>query len=506
MKSLVEINQLRRDGNVEEAFSECKLRLEEYPDDKDVRIAMAWCCKSRCELAAKAVDAAKFVETFALLPQLSLEDVGESNIHNRFIWDIHVLFKALGNRNAQLADTASQIFAVIRQLNFIRPDKYYSLLADTFVKVKASLNAPWEPFADFIDWFDVDNLRPDDYKPIDTGNGHKIPALADRICSAYFRALNARIERGQADERQVDHFLTWTEWLDATHPQYQYTLYYRARILLAADRKKDAFEAIRPFVQRKKNDYWVWDVLSETTDDPEIQLSCCCRALMCRAEQKYLGQLRLKTARLMHELGHDGNARCEIRLLSQTYTALGWRIPTEANDMRFQQWYQNAEAPESNKDFYRDHLADSEAFLYCDMPKTAIIITHFNPDKNICHFVTEDKKNGYFFPRGMKGRIAQNNIYLVRFDKTKPEGPAKILTIEKVTDVASYANILFKKIEGRLRMRPGASFGFVGDTYIDSSNIADGLADGSDVTGTAILTYNPKRNEITWRGITLRPR
>ena len=504
MKSLVEINQLRRDGNVEEAFSECKLRLEEYPDDKDVRVTMAWCCKSRCELAAKAVDAAKFVETFALLPHLSLEDVGESNIHNRFAWDIFVLFKALENRHAELADTASRIFSTLEQLIFIKPEKYYSLLADAFLKVKASLNMPWEPFVDFIDWFDLDNLRPDDYKSIDTNKGHKIPALADRIRSAYFRALNARIERSTAQEWQIENFIAWTSRLHMEHPEYQFTLYHRALILLALDRKKDAFEAIRPFVQRKKNDYWVWDVLSETTDDPEIQLSCCCRALMCRAEQKYLGQLRLKTARLMHELGHDGNARCEIRLLSQTYTALGWRIPAEANDMRFQQWYQNAEAPESNKDFYRDHLADSEAFLYCDMPKTAIVVTGYNAERNSCNFVTEDHKHGYFFARGMN--IEPNNIYLVRFDPRKTEGPAKILTHERVADVAPYANVLFKKIEGRLRMRPGASFGFVGDTYVDSRTMAQGLADDSDVTGTAILSFSTKRNEITWRGITLRPR
>jgi|GEM_PF-1629543 len=503
--TLQEITQLRKEGKIDEAYQNCLALYEQYPTDRYVRTAMAWCLKSVTEQAVEQCNVDAFVNALSLLGKLDLAEICEFQMANRFSWDIRGLLDNLKSAPAAYVNVANRILDVLSGLHFVKPNKYYSLLADVFLKVKGSQGAAWPGFVKFMDWFGFDNLMPEDYHRIPLQNGKSLPSLAERVHTTYYKSLMLLIDEGNADSAKIDQFINRLTLLNESHPEYQYTLYHKSLLLLKLGRQTDAMEAIKPFVQRKQSEFWVWDVLSDTTDDDEIKLSCCCRALMCNADPKFLGKVHLKTALLMHKLGYDKNARTEIRAMHTVYQQNGWNMPYEALDLVRQPWYQAADAPQLNDAFYKNHLSASESFLYADVPEVPILVTKCNYERMMCNFVTVDLKQGFFSLRQIKKRFKENTIYLVRMAGSVEEGKiSNILTAEKVHDATPYIDVLFCKVDGVLKIREGDKFGFVGDVYIDKSLITSEMSNHTEVTGSAVISFNHKKKTWGWKATSLK--
>lgn len=502
------INKLRKEGHLEDAYYECKTLLSEDNDNKYLRITMAWCLKSIAEKTAKEKDSDKFINILKELSELRLGEIGESSMTNLFSWDIKTLFESIKDEYDILISSADQILEILPSLSFTKPHKYYSLLADTFLKIKGRLNAVWPKFIEFMDWFGFENLMTEDYKRIPLKEkGRSFPSLAERIHIGYYKAIMYRINSAQIDKNIITDFLNRLTYLNKSHPEYQYTLYHKSLLLLALNRKEEALCAIRPFVRLKQNDFWVWDILSDTTDNPEIKLSCCCRALLCNTEPKFLVKVRLKAAQIMNSLGYKENASTELQELKKIYIENGWNIPREVIEMAQQPWYKACISNGSNTKFYQENLQASEAFLYIDIPEIPILITHYNHEKHICNFITKEQNQGFFSTRQTRVKFSENQLYLVRFQNELESGHiSKVLTYKRIEDPKPYMGIFFKNIEGILKYHEGNSFGFINDVYIEKRFINDKISNNTYVSGTAVISYNKKKNSWGWKAIYLKPK
>lgn len=505
--TLPEIYNLNRSGEVEKAYAECKKLLDQYPNDRNVRIQMAWCLKSISEQASKNKDVDRIVEILHKLSMLNLPEIGELSMANRFSWDILQLLRQLKNETESSINAADKIFEEIKNLQFIKPNKYYTILADAFLNVKGPQDTRWHQIMVFFDWWGFDNFMPEDYNKIPLSNGKSKLSIVERAYNAYSKSLLQSIEDGDVDVQKIEAFIDRLTDISKRHPEYQYPLYYKSKLALAINKKEDALDAIRPFLKRKQNEYWAWDVLSDIADDIDLKLSCWCRALLSKTDTKYLVRIRLKLAKLMHELGYDSNASYEIQEYYKTSQLQGWKISQEAIKIAQQEWYQNTQPEESNIDFYKIHLRASEESLFWDMPKIAIFITHYNKEKGMCNFITQDYKQGFFSTKKLGIKIKENDVLLVRLEKAVAEGEiSKILTVEKKNNVTEYVNLFFKKIDGDLNLKQGCDFGFVDDIYISQDLIKNDFVNGSPVIGTAIISYNKKKQTFGWRAITLKPK
>ena len=507
MKTLVEIKALRENGLIEEAYQECLALWQTMPEDRDVRTEFAKCIKGQAAAAAKTRQTKGFIETLRQLAALRLEEIGEVSMANYFSWEVRVLMEGIANNQPLYVATANEIWKILPQLHFVKPHKYYTMLADTMLKVKGGLNSLWKGFTDFMDWFGFDNFMPGDYERIPLKNGKTMPSVVERVYNTYYKVLTGQLEEGTADVEKVKAFIGRLTAVNEQHPEFQYTLYHKTRLLIALGDKKGALEAVRPFVKRKQREYWVWEVLSETTDEAETKLSCCCKALTCHADEKFLGKVHLRTAELMHELGHDGNARAEIRAMYEVYKANEWNMPRKAIDMKQQEWYQRAEAPTSNHLFYLNHLERAEDLLFLDNPEIPILITHYNKDKQVCNFVTDKKQRGFFFTKGLKMQWKTNCLYTIRMAHQQiiDNEPTKVITCKPIRDVCPYIGIFFKKVEGDLVIPANKNFGFVNqEVYVDSNLLKSGLTNGDEVMGTAVIDFNKKKDNWGWRAIALK--
>ena len=77
----------------------------------------------------------------------------------------------------------SEFFRQLKDYAF-KPSRGHSFLLQTYIKFEN-----WPEMADFLDWWTLDNLTPDDYKPFVNQKGQKMMTLAERAFIANSKAL-----------------------------------------------------------------------------------------------------------------------------------------------------------------------------------------------------------------------------------------------------------------------------------------------------------------------------
>ena len=139
--------------------------------------------------------------------------------------------------------------------------------------------------ADFFDWWNLDNLTPEDYTPYINQKGQKIMTLAERAFIANSKALLRLNDLGRIEE-----FLPKLDNLINTHQEMMYPGYFYGKLLLALGSNSDeALKVIIPFARKKITEFWVWQLLSDVfTNDEDKQLACLLRAVHCRTQETWL--------------------------------------------------------------------------------------------------------------------------------------------------------------------------------------------------------------------------
>jgi hypothetical protein len=122
-----------------------------------------------------------------------------------------------------------------------------------------------------------------------------------------------------------------------------------------------------------------------------------------------------------------------------------------------------------------------------------------NSDKSMLNFIASEEKFGFFkFDRFLK-KIQPGEVLSVRFNGGAKGGRYHVLTCKKVTD-DSFKSQFQKEIEAPVRIKPGTSFGFIGDAFIHPLLISKyKLSDGQNFKGQIIKTYDSKKEKWGWK-------
>lgn len=504
MKTIEEITALRKEGRIDEAYGESRELLGAYPGDRDARVTAAQSAKPVMERAAKSGDLEVLARTLEEYGALRLEEIGENEMNNKAAWDIRrYLLDAKDNRTLTHA-ALDRLAEAAMTIDYRRPHRYYSVLLDAFVSCKDAGDALWPGLLAFMDWWGLENLLPEDYQRVRLRNGVSMPSLAERAYSAYVKALLEEVTAGRSRE-EAEAFVYELDLLADSHPEFQYTLYHKTLLLKSLGKLVEAVTSAREFVKRKQNEFWSWSMLGDIVDDDALQLSCYCRALTCRAEAGYLFKVRQKAAALMEARGDLANARREYQDVIDLCQTKGWHMPADVAAASRRPWFAETEPEPSNTRYYFSHLGESEDFLLGDVDEVAILISKFNPQKQTCSFITEDRRRGFFSTKKMHERFADNQIYRVRIaGEIDGKNATKLLSIKRVDDGAPYEGRLWRRITAEINMRPGQTFTFVDDIYVDGSLLRT-IPAGTRVLITAVLYFNIKRESWGWRAVRVQP-
>ncbi|MET3978070.1 hypothetical protein ABIB62_000636 [Mucilaginibacter sp. UYP25] len=424
----------------------------------------------------------------------------EKILFDQVSWQVGKMGFALLKENPVDTDKFSALFELVNSFRFTISSEGYSFLFKAFHKAFKDT----DKYIPFADWWNLKSFRPEDYQQETMPNGKEVMALAEQAYIAYAKhLLPATNEYGEYffDRQKAETFLPLLDALVDNYPQMQYPAYFKAKLLLALGDRDNMLSALLPFAKKKKNDFWVWEILSEVfSADPEKVLACHCKALSCTSPEEMLVKTRQKMAATFIQKQLFDEAKTEIEIFVKARNRNGWRISNEVTNWQNQDWYKNATVKSSNFDFYRQYTTIADALLFSDVPEETIIIDFVNSDKKMLNFIASESKFGFFKYDRFLPNVKIGETLKVRFNGNGAEnGNYQIFTLEK-TDGHVLKQRFLKEVEGKVEIGEGKSFGFVNHIFVHPSVIKRfNVKNNQEIKAIAINSFQVEKKQWSWK-------
>jgi hypothetical protein len=159
----------------------------------------------------------------------------------------------------------------------------------------------------FVRMWNLDHFTEEDFTSQAGSDGKTYPSLAERAIQA---AASEAIDSDRPDDLRF--ILPHVESALKRFPENIWLKLYLVKLLRGLRRTDEARKLAIEFAREKATEYWVWDLIAELSpDDPELQLSCWAKALICSQDNDFVSKVRLKFAALIAN-HHPAEARFEV--------------------------------------------------------------------------------------------------------------------------------------------------------------------------------------------------
>lgn len=491
MADIREITTMCRNGQVKEAYELAKSNFENEPTNPWQQRALGWALYYMTKCAAEAGDYSKLLEYLEELKSLDLLTVeNDSMIFDNVQFKLaefikNRLFVNDFNSQARL----SSIFSILKDYKF-SASKGHSYLLQSCLKFEI-----WPEMADFLDWWNLDNLTREDYTPFVNQQGKKIMTLAERAFIANSKSLLRLNDAGRIEE-----FLPKIDALMNQHPEMMYPGYFYGKLLLAlGSSMEDALKVIIPFARKKATEFWVWQLLSDVfINDEEKQLACLLRAVHCHTQEAFLGKVRIKLAALYINRKQYNHARFHIDAVTRCYASQGWRLPYEIDCWIHQPWM-NDTMPDGNDPInYRNITED----ILCDGAEECIgIVTYVDLNSKKSTIIYGHQKR---YAMKLRFNVSAGNVLNMHYI-TEQDGRIRVLSARK-TQLPENLNYA-KYLNGVVGKRDDKDFAFLNADsircYMSPTIVRKyNLCNGDNVKSLVVYDYEKKKDCWNWVCVT----
>ena len=443
------VTNLRKAGNLNEAYRVAKAALDANPDDVWCKKDMAWVLYDFAKQKATADTKEQFVRCLDKLLEVDLPE-DDDVFYNGVGFLVRGMAATMIRADKQDSAFFDVLFARIKSLKIKKKTPVYSSLMTVMLRTKDW----WKGFKDFCEWWGFDGFMDEDFEggKIKEERGkskedapRKIMPMAERVVMAYCRCL---LDGGGKDE--MEKFLVWLDEFSRQHKNYIYLPFYGAKLLWAAGRKDEYFAKMKIFARKKSGEFWVWDLLGDYFDDKAMRLQFYAKGLSCRSKAEMSVKLREKTAMLLIELGYEAQALSELMFVAKIREKNKWGVGKVLGGAIESLNRKGVKPSGNNKDFFETMSADAEQIIFGGNVKKPVNKNNNNNAKREESFDFEGRikvsDGGFGFVR-FEGKtifvpsnfvkdkeIADGSVvkgrYVKSFDKKKNKDGYKAVAIE----------------------------------------------------------------------------
>lgn len=490
-----EVNELRKNGQLNEALAMALADAAADPKNIWNKRSLAWVYYEYLKRTTDILHSDYFTQLLNATNKLKLPG-DELLFWEQIAWQIGKMTFLMQKNIPGNMDYLNHCFTALKEMPLPRPSESYSFVLKSFHRA----NKSWKQYIDFLDWWGLENLRPEDYLPEQMPDGKTTMALAEQVIVAYARILSETPD----NEERIKAFMPLLDQVIHDHPEYQYPPYYKGKLLLSLGDQENVLEAFLPFARKKQSEFWIWDLLSQTFPEGDIRkIACLSQALMCRADARFLGKVRLKLAEWFVTQQQFAEAKTEIEAIANIYMVEGWNLMPEAKAIQHLQWYQETSGTTDNFPFYKQFRELAEEILFGSLPERVIVVDFVNAEKEILSFVAEDGSHGTLKYKKRLRNVRIGDLFTVRMEKNIQNDQYKVFTIKSA--LSESGSGLKKSFEGTILIRTGQAFGFVDDLFIAPDWINKRqLTNAQLIKGDCIRSWHSKKNEVVWKVIALK--
>lgn len=519
-----EIKALRQAGKLDEALAMAQEELNANPENIWGKRNISWVYYEYLKKYADTTDFELFKETLIKIQELKLQE-DEKILYDNSAWQVGKMVFHLNSQNNIDYNQIYELFLIIKEFHFTKLSDAYSFLLKAFQKAfkekknegfNASAFENNSRYRELIQWWGLEHFQEKDYQP-EEFNNRKIMSLVEQVIISYSKtiligdqnlSIRERIE-GQSENNlvnpdQVDEFMPFLDQVIKNHGEYQYPLYFKAKLLEAIGKNQEAITFLIPFVKKKKRDFWTWELLGELHGiDSDEHFACLCKALSLKTQDKFLIGARETFANILIEKAMFDEAKTEIEEIVRVRTKNEWKISNSIQSLTQAQWYPNATARKNNRDLYKQYEGLAEDILYHNHPEETVIVEFVNESKKMLNFVKSQNFNGFFKYEGLLESPNVGDVIKIRYadQGDKNDNYFQVFTAKNISDKESLKNLEAHKSDyGNINIPNGKNFGFVNGVFIPDYLITKhNLTDEQSVKFQALLSYNKQKKEWSYR-------
>ncbi len=283
-------------------------------------------------------------------------------LHESLGWELYRVGKNIFSAEAINVPLAKQLLGEYIKLKNTRPSLLHSLFLRYADKLIGHENFN---LVAFLTYWDLDNLTPDDFESYKAEDGNVYKSIAEKVIQ--HAAKDALSKRSPQD---IKYMIPYVEQAIDTFPENFWLIYYKVKLLHEINEDEIALEFSLLVVKNKIDQYWAWDLLGEVllNIDSEKTFSCYCKALQCRAEDKFLANVRIKFAKLLLDKSMFDEAKYEISQAIKSREKEGWKLTEILLNYQSSEWYINATSVSNNKELYKNNITAANNLLFDMLP------------------------------------------------------------------------------------------------------------------------------------------
>lgn len=475
-------------GRAPEAYQIAKTDFELSPSNIWVQREMGWALYYMLKIDVdnrKLQDFFAHIEEFSNLDELTMS--ADDMIFENILWKIAEILKYTPKENIE---AATKMFSYIKKYTF-KPSKGYSFLLRSYLAFET-----WNLLVDFFQWWNIDNLMPEDYHQFKLENGKKIMSLAEQTYIAYSKAL-LKLD----DKQKIKDFLPKIENLMENYPEMMYPGWYCGKLMLAMGAGRDeALNIVIPFVRKKKTEFWVWQLLADIyKDSHDIYISCLLRAIHCNVQEIFIGKIRIKLA-VAYLLRNDySRAKYHIDQVTRCYMQQGWYLPKEIQNWVKESWIKDCVADSSDGIDYKKY---TDCLLTRGTNESIAIVTYVDMQNKRAFLVYGEKQRTMVKFSNLP--ISVEEGFLLKLNWL-PNSANNISIIDvNIVDSSVLDNVTYiKRIDGIIEKQENKEYAFIKgqgiSCFITPKEVQKyGLNGDEYVSVLATMDYNKKREAWTW--------
>lgn len=369
------------------------------------------------------------------------------------------------------------------ELELPMPALLHSLILSEAVRIEKTTPLKFVIHNFFELWGGSAKLRPEDWEQF-RGEHGTLPSLVEKLITVYVKEVTT-------DGRDPsEDFVSLIDKALATFDNNQNLPRQRAQIYLHFRQKDKAIESYRKLLKRNASRFFLWNELAELSDDPDRRLALTCMAIYQKPKEDFIGKVRMSLATQMCDRGEYALAAGQLARVRQCYERQGWHIPSALKQIADRIPAGTAEA--DGREFIRLHADEANIYLYDNTAHVTLVKSGERPDRK------NDKKRLWL------ATDAEGNSYTL--DPHRLHLPAKTHDATAIEAVIAGKRVLkasisdtippfVQKFSGIVKRRTGAtgkSYTFIGQAYVGSYLLGDGVIDGSTISVLAIKDKDNK--------------
>jgi len=486
------IDELRREGEVFQAYEMAKERLKSKPNQDLVKRDLGRVLTDLLQKNCYLVKADQFFEYLCEFYALEVPK-RDSVVHENIMWQVGKFIKEL-TRSEAPSEVFDKLYHIIEDVELPSGTSLFTFIASSVLETK-DFN---ESYVRVLLKLRVQHLPANHFEAINE-DGEKKPSLGELMLLTIAKYLTHQENPSKSD---IQILLEELDFVGEHYKNIPYIEYYKAKAYNSVGDKVLAEKAIFAYLKKRSKEYLAWELLSDISETKERKIQALCKTVTCHTRPGQLVRSQTKLFYIFLKEKEFDIAKSLYRVITDTRRELGKALSDDWRSMRDEPWFKGVKRDVDFENYCYNRSKEIVAYVFADWKAQNGIIYGLNLAKDLAEFVVADDVHGAFKYFGDKS-LKVGDFVSIKLQRVANHQGVKYKALYVEKSEKRPKRTIYKVVEDEIRTEGERHY--VGSVPINYSYAeSKGLKEGDLVRVKAVkLPSSRFKEEVKWKVLSL---